>query len=145
MKKFISTLLVFTLILVFSTSAFAAKGVGDTKESAINLDPGASYTLFIQDSTDKDWYKWTNQTGKTKRFGSWLNGNDGDNRNFRFGFIIKYSDGITSEFHYANHYPGPSQILGNLYIPDGATLYLSVERVVDTIAQYTISLHAYDV
>lgn len=74
MKKFISTLLVFTLILVFSTSAFAAKGVGDTKESAI-----------------------------------------------------------------------PSQILGNLYIPDGATLYLSVERVVDTIAQYTISLHAYDV
>ena len=144
MKKFVSTLLVFTLMLVLSTSAFAAKGVGDTQESAINLDPGASYTLFIQDSTDKDWYKWTNNTGKIKRFESWLNGNDGDNRNFRFGFLIKYSNGITSKFHYTNHYPGPTQILGNLYIPDGATLYLSVERVVDTVAQYTISLHAYD-
>ncbi|MCM3337511.1 hypothetical protein M3650_02325 [Paenibacillus sp. MER TA 81-3] len=53
-KKLISTFLVFAMILVFSQSAFAATGIADTREKALTLFPGQSYSLVIENSKDQD-------------------------------------------------------------------------------------------
>lgn len=48
MKKYVSTLLVFAIMLVFSTSAFAIPGMGDTMEKAIKIEPGIRLNGIIQ-------------------------------------------------------------------------------------------------
>ncbi|NEZ42215.1 hypothetical protein [Paenibacillus alvei] len=68
MKKFVSTLLVFALMLVFSISAVAMPGMGDTMEKAIKIEPGIKFNGVIQDSTDYDWFEWQNNTSKNRFF-----------------------------------------------------------------------------
>jgi len=64
MKKFVSTLLVFALMFVLSTSAFASKGYADTKETAVELN-GLSQAGSFLDYQNSDFYKYTNNTGRT--------------------------------------------------------------------------------
>ncbi|WGU95598.1 hypothetical protein QJQ58_04820 [Paenibacillus dendritiformis] len=73
-KNITSTFIMLAMVLVLSQSAFAAKGIGDTKESAIDLIPKKQVNLYIEDSTDKDWFRWTNDTAKMKRIIVYLNG-----------------------------------------------------------------------
>jgi hypothetical protein len=146
MKKFVSSLLVFTLMLVFSTGAFAAKGIGDTKENAISLIPGNSMSLYIEDRTDKDWYKWTNNTGVMKDFTASVRPIDTSEwRNFRLAFKIDYNNGTSTGLVYADYNSGPTQYFTGVYIPNGASLYLIVEKVNDVMSQYQINLNVGDI
>ncbi|CAH8771334.1 hypothetical protein [Paenibacillus dendritiformis] len=52
-KKITSTFIMLAMVLVLSQSAFVAKGIGCTKESAIDLFPKKQVNLYIEDSTDK--------------------------------------------------------------------------------------------
>ncbi|SYX84417.1 hypothetical protein [Paenibacillus alvei] len=137
MKKFVSTLLVFALMFVFSTSAFAAKGVADTMETAIDLPAGTDYSLFIQDSNDKDWYKWTNNLGHYEMIYLILNGGS-DNEDFRFGFVIKYKNGDKSDMLYADH-TQYLHFITNILVPPEATIYFVVKKNSDGPAGYKIS------
>ncbi|OBY76470.1 hypothetical protein BBG47_26935 [Paenibacillus sp. KS1] len=146
MKKFVSTLLVFTLMLVFSTNAFAAKGIGDTPETAITLFPRNIVNLYIEDSTDKDWFTWTNNTGKIQRLYAWAQPTPTDDwRNFRLAFKIEYGDNTSTRLMYSNYNIGPLQAIDNIYIPNGAKLYLLVEKVNNSKTQYALGLDVYDI
>lgn len=47
-KKITSTFIMLAMVLVLSQSAFAAKGIGDTKESAIDLFPKKQVTCILK-------------------------------------------------------------------------------------------------
>lgn len=49
-----------------SQAAFASDGWGDTREQAIYLGLGASYSDTIQDYNDVDWYYYQNNSGSQK-------------------------------------------------------------------------------
>lgn len=53
---------VLSFSLFGAQSAFASDGVADTRETAIPISPGFIYHT-IADSTDVDWFTWTNNTG----------------------------------------------------------------------------------
>ncbi|WP_429841102.1 hypothetical protein [Brevibacillus sp. FIR094] len=56
-----------TTVLTFgSQAAFASDGWGDTREQAIYLGLGASYSDTIQDYNDVDWYYHQNNSGSQK-------------------------------------------------------------------------------
>lgn len=143
MKKFVSTLLVFALMLVLSTSAFAAKGIGDTPESAITLIPNNTVKLYIEDSTDNDWFTWTNNTGKMQKFHAAIEP-DKYWGEFRFACEIRFIDGSSTGLTYANylHY------FNNVYIPDGAKVYFLVQKennTMTTMTQYSLKFDVYDI
>ena len=54
-KKTISTCIMLAMVLVLSQSAFALPGMGDTKETAIKIEPGVTLYSALQDSNDYDW------------------------------------------------------------------------------------------
>ncbi|MCY9513298.1 hypothetical protein [Paenibacillus apiarius] len=139
MKKYVSTLLVFALMLVFSTSAFAANGIGDTKESAISLINEQAISLFIEDSTDRDWFKWTNNTGVTKEFTAWnIPKDESDWESWRFALQISYNNGRSTGMMYAE--PGRNQYFTGVQVPNGATIYLMVEKTKGAMSQYKVVL-----
>lgn len=150
MKKFFSTLLVFALMLVFSTSAFAAKGLGDTRDSAIDLYPeglldfypGSPVHLSIENSKDEDWFKWTNNTRKMKGITALFIGTE-DYENFRLGYIIKYKNGDESDLLDAQRF-GQYQAFDSKNIPDGATVYFVVKKISDGTAQYQFGFYIDD-
>ncbi|MBG9736217.1 hypothetical protein [Paenibacillus alvei] len=144
MRKFASTLLVFALMLSFSSNAFAAKGVGDNHESAITLFPKNTVNLYVEDSTDKDWFTWTNNTGKMQKFTAWAHPKD-DWKNFRLAFQIEYSDNTKTRLLYANYNIGPLQSIDNIYIPNGAKLYLLIEKVNNSMSQYSLNFDVNDI
>lgn len=41
-------------------------GIGDTRATAIDLFNGFEYNLFLESTTDEDWFKWANNTGAPK-------------------------------------------------------------------------------
>ncbi|WP_157259795.1 hypothetical protein [Paenibacillus sp. OSY-SE] len=134
-KKSFSMFFVFVMVLVFSQNAFAAVGVGDTKESAINLFPPSSIELYISNSKDKNWFTWTNNTGKMKMLTSFLNPSSDSNK-FRLGFLMEYINGRKTDLLYASTLP--SHIISNIYIPDGAKLYIVVDKIDDYMTQYRL-------
>jgi len=143
MKKAASLLIAFVLMLTFSTGAFAAKGIADTKESALDLVVNRDMSLYILDSSDKDWYKWENNTGKMQSFFSYLRPLD-DFEGFRYGFTIKYKDNTTTSMFYADPKPGPAHVVDRLYLPPGATIYFQVEKLNNKSSQYNIYFLNFD-
>lgn len=143
-KKTISTFIMLAMVLVLSQSAFAAKGIGDDPKSAISLIPGKSMNLYIEDSTDKDWFTWTNDTGKTKSILAYAQPTD-DWKNMRLAFKIQYNENTSTGLMYANYNVGVAQFIENVYIPSGAKLYILVEKVNNKMSQYTIYLNATDI
>lgn len=65
MKRVLSSILICaSLLLPFSSSAFASKGYADTKETAVELNELSQAGSFL-DYQDTDFYKYTNNTGRT--------------------------------------------------------------------------------
>lgn len=134
MKRILSLLLVAVCLVALSSSAFAreisptATGVGDTKEKALTLTPGLEYSLYIDSSTDADWYKWTNNTGQGKFFLALLYA-DGQKNWLNLATQIIYADGRDTTLLYTEPAePGTNfpAIIRNLYVPDGATVYFKI-------------------
>ncbi|MFW5435658.1 hypothetical protein [Paenibacillus apiarius] len=148
-KKSFSAFFVFVMVLVFSQSAFAAKGIGDTKETAINIFPKQEIRLFIEGDGDKDWFTWTNNTGETKYIASTLWPSVG-NCKFRLGVNIDYHNGRNSEILYAwdptddGYSKGSVHTISNLLVPPGATVYYVVDSRNGIMEEYKISHRIYD-
>lgn len=143
-KRFVTSILAFVFMLVFATSVFAAKGIGDTQESAITIFPKNAVNLYIEGNTDKDWFIWTNNTGKMQRFVAWIQPKD-DWNNFRLALKIQYIDNTSTGLMYANYNIGPHQFIENIYIPNGAKLYLLVEKVNHSLTQYSLNFDVNDI
>lgn len=137
LKKLLTVLLTSMLLLTLSTSVFAsdvsptAVGVGDTRESAtsfiLNSSNKAEYSLFLQSSSDEDWYKWTNTTNKTRIVGIQCQSTD-SNTASRIGIQYDYGNGVLSSLMYAdssgqtsNHY------MTNIAVPPGSTIYVVLD------------------
>lgn len=155
MKKFVSTLLVFALMLVFSTNAFAARGFADTQETAFAITPTKSggwkdgnkiITMILSDSSDKDWYKWTNNTGEGRYITTSFsedNGKDYRTRSqYKMANKIVYNNGKQTNLFYNENYDGFSGIIRSIYVPNGATIYVVVEsqKFVDASDKYELYL-----
>ncbi|AWP28761.1 hypothetical protein PVOR_11845 [Paenibacillus vortex V453] len=143
LKKMLTVLLISTSVFSFSQAAFADNattsevapfviGVGDSRELAIDLlQQQNNFNLFLQSGEDEDWFKWTNNTGQDRFvFGAvWPRGY-ADNI-LELGAIVKYNEtretnlitgGLTNKGN--TGYPSFFQ---NLYVPEGATLFLRVK------------------
>lgn len=143
LKKVFSLLLV-AVFLLTSQSAFAATGIGDTKDQAISIFPNQEINLFLSDSTDKDWYKWTNTTGSAKKVTAHIWPPFDNQCFYRLGMMIDYNDGSTPTSIFYSEYGGPEfQSIYNVYIPDGATVFLVVDSVKFVLSQYSIQFYAY--
>lgn len=136
LKKTLTVLMTSVMLLTFSSSASAAVGIGDTQENAITINSGADLRLFIQNAQDQDWFVYTNNSGVTGRFSAFLNPY-ADGENFRFGFQIVYNEYEKSELHYAD-YTTISQLLGGIYVPVGAKVYIVVKKTNDVMTQYQL-------
>ncbi|MNW37000.1 hypothetical protein D3C74_140260 [compost metagenome] len=158
-KKVLTVLFTSVMVLTMSSSVMAESteatevtpfiiGVGDTRDTAINLIPSQNYSLFLSnDNNDKDWFKWTNNTNQYKRVSSNVYFN-GSRLNYRFGFIIDYGNGKETNLVYDDpDISGDLMSLDNLYLPPGATLYLVLRHAPgrDIATQYTIVWYLQDI
>ncbi|MNW54405.1 hypothetical protein D3C74_320050 [compost metagenome] len=133
LKKVLTILLTSVMLLTVSSSVFAADvsptaiGVGDTKETAITLfAPLQEIELFLSNINDKDWFKWTNNTGEDTYIYAQMIPR-GNQCRFRLGMEVSYANGKNSTILYAREYPlGESQVLAFM-IPKGATAYFVVD------------------
>jgi len=150
------------MIFTISTSAFTSEttsadltevtpyiiGIGDTQDKALTLIPSQNYTLFLDENRDdKDWFKWTNNTGENK-FVSFEALLDGSRRDFRLGFIIDYGNGRDTDIVYTDtETSGNLMSLSNLYLTPGATVYVVVEHAPGryVTAQYTLVWYIHEV
>ncbi|WP_179015929.1 hypothetical protein [Paenibacillus sp. 79R4] len=162
LKKVLAVLFTCVMILTMSPSAFASEtktadltevtpyiiGIGDTQDKALTLIPNQNYTLFLDENKDdKDWFKWTNDTGENK-FVSIDVILDGSRRDFRLGFIIDYGNGRKTDIVYTDsETSGNWMPLSNLYLPPGATVYAVVDHAPGKYvrAQYTLVWYLHDV
>ncbi|MFB7814874.1 hypothetical protein ACFC0X_11855 [Paenibacillus chitinolyticus] len=62
-KNLLALGVVASALLVGSQSAFASDGVGDSRGTAISISPNSAAVQTISDSTDVDYFTWTNNTG----------------------------------------------------------------------------------
>lgn len=144
LKKMLTVLFTSVLILTFSSPAYAATGVGDTKETAITLIPDTTYTLFLSNSSDEDWFKWTNTTGDFKFIGGYFSPSN-DAAEYRLGIHIVYSPSQSSFILYADNYgPGNSQVIDNILIPPGATVYFKIDSINYAMMQYDFWFKVYN-
>ncbi|MDG0871271.1 hypothetical protein L3476_10950 [Paenibacillus thiaminolyticus] len=139
MKKFVSTLLVFALMLVFSTSAFAIPGMGDTMEKAIKIEPGIKFNGVIQDSTDYDWFTWENKTTKNRylNFQIWT---PSAQNNLQLGAVMVYPFGHqTLPFYAEKSKSGTFLDFRNILVPAYAgKVYLFVKSTGNNPEPYEI-------
>lgn len=145
LKSVLSVFVAFVLVLVFTQSAFAMTGVGDTREDAIDLFPTGSsrlnqkIDLYIDSASDQDWFKWKNTTGENLSPFAAIQPKD-ENSYLRVGMIIQYPSGQETTIFYSDpsYGPGNSQSLAGFYLPPGATVYIKVDsRTFGTPCQYT--------
>ncbi|WP_068617410.1 hypothetical protein [Paenibacillus tuaregi] len=145
LKKSLAVLLTSLMLLTVSQSAFAAEvtpyavGVGDTKTQAITIpSTSENFSLFLSNSEDKDWYKWTNTTGKDQYLSAFL-APVGNQNAFRLGLQIAYTNGLETSISYPYYSgPGNSQSHTDVLIPNGATAYLIVDSTKFVLEQYNL-------
>lgn len=143
-KKMLTVLFTSVLLLTFSSPVGAVTGIGDTKESAVGLIPGTAYSLFLSDSNDEDWFKWTNTTGDYKFIGGYFSPSN-KAAEYRLGIHIVYSPSRSSFILYANNYgPGNAQFIDNILIPPGATVYFKVDSINYAMMQYDFYFEVYN-
>ncbi|GAA0390621.1 hypothetical protein [Paenibacillus motobuensis] len=150
LKKVLTVLFTTLLLLTLSSSAFASEitptavGIGDTKESAITLVGNSEFNLFLSDSADKDWFKWTNNTSEYKLVAGYFMP-DSKVANYRLGMEINYSPSVNAGRVYAENYgPGNAQIIDNILIPPGASVYYVIDSTEFALMQYTFIFRIYN-
>lgn len=148
-KKILTVLLTSVMLLTFSSAAYAADvkpnaiGIGDTQAQALSLFPDQSYTLFLSNATDKDWFKWTNNTGVSKKVTAYAWAPSGPTA-YRLGATIDYNDGSTpTTIFYSNYGQVGNQVIGNIYLPPNATIYYVVDSVTFAGGQYEFLFYSY--
>ncbi|MCM3339945.1 hypothetical protein M3650_15220 [Paenibacillus sp. MER TA 81-3] len=82
--------------------------------------------MSITNSTDVDWYKWTNTAGQNKLINLLLY-KTGEG-NYDLGIMIRYQDGEETTKLYAAE-DGKVRYIPNLYIPAGA-FFVLLERMI---------------
>ncbi|MDH6672785.1 hypothetical protein M2277_003447 [Paenibacillus sp. LBL] len=159
MKKLFSILLISASLMTVSQSVFADSpvnevevipyviGLGDTKTQAVDIYDGQELNLFLQSAEDEDWFKWTNNTGKGQFTYGFLN-NLGPENTVALGIVIQYTPSRESELLIAEPTqkgnPNWSSKIRNVYVPDGATLYLRVKAdEYVNLEQYMLSFGYY--
>ncbi|MNW52359.1 hypothetical protein D3C74_298760 [compost metagenome] len=129
LKKVLMVLFTCVMLLTFSSSASAATGIADTKNTALGLIPSQVFKLFLaEDSADKDWFMWTNNTGVDKFISAdvYLNGSRQD---FRLGYLLNYGNNIESTIAYNDtSFSGNVISFDYLYVKAGATVYFVLEH-----------------
>lgn len=166
-KKILSVLLISSVVMLPSASAFAEEnsqlsevtpfvvGIGDSQSTATSLLlngqggvlGGVVYDLFIQNSTEKDWFKWTNTTASYKRVYATVGGFAG-NGPTRAGYKINYNNGFgeTQVFYTEKAGTTETQAFGNLFVPAGATVYIVVDAPnFSSPPAYHLNFSAYEV
>lgn len=129
-KKILTVLFTSVLLLTFSLPASAAPGIGDTKNTALTLLPSQVIKLFLAaDSSDKDWYKWTNNTGEDKFVSIDVFLSGGSTTDFRLGYIIDYGNNRETYIAYTDTlYGGNIMSFDYLYLTAGSTVYFVIEH-----------------
>lgn len=137
MKKFVSMLLVFALMSVFSMSAIAMPGMGDTMEKAIKIEPGIKFNGVIQDSTDYDWFTWENTTTKNRYLNFQIRTPSPQN-NLQLGAVMVYPYGHRTLPIYAEK-SGHYQDFVNILVPAYAgRIYLFLKTTGNNPEPYEI-------
>ncbi|MGO4529766.1 hypothetical protein AB4Z30_11870 [Paenibacillus sp. 2TAF8] len=138
LRKLITVLLTSMLLLTLSSSVFASEitptaiGIGDTRDDAISLifangSNRAEYSLFLQNNSDQDWFKWTNTTDKT-RFVRIESLSEDRSITNRLGIQYDFNNGYLSTLMYADTSGISSGHIMNIVpVPPGATIYMVVD------------------
>jgi hypothetical protein len=109
-------------MLVGMPSAFASDGFADTPETAVPTGPGGVHLYTISDSTDVDWYSWTNNTGQTlSNFSVELTSPAG----YNYDLLFRFDWGF--QFYADDNGVGQVDSVGGGPIYPGETIYFMVE------------------
>lgn len=87
-----------TIILSNADFSTNAAGFADTQAQAFSISPNAAgvvtFSLSLSSSTDVDWYKWTNNTGRDKFVSTVLTPINGGTSNYILDHEIVYANGL---------------------------------------------------
>ncbi|UHA73082.1 hypothetical protein [Paenibacillus sp. 481] len=142
-KKLLAILMLAASMTVMDPSAFAAKGIADTRQNAMDIPFGQQMSLVIEGAGDQDWYKWTNNTGTMKYSYNFLTPMGLDCR-YRFGMIVDYNNGkefdllIAKDLEDSGGSRSSIQQINKVIIPPGATVYYVVESKNGMNGQYKL-------
>ena len=146
LKKVVMILLTSLMLLTISSSVTAseitpnATGIADTREDAITLFNNKMYTLFISDASDKDWYKWTNDSGSPQIVDAFLYPT-APGTSLNLSAIIFYKNKLeTSVIHAKRNVPTNGMMFDNLYIPDGGGVYFIIGNDLTGSVQYKFNI-----
>ncbi|MEW9699992.1 hypothetical protein [Paenibacillus sp. SI8] len=133
-----------SLLLIGAQSAFASDGVADSRSTAITLAPGNAALQTISDSSDVDYFKWTNTTGTTIGSGSvYLYNPTGLNFDLQFTQILSQYGNFESVTNSSDNGAGQVDSVQFSPIYPGDTLYFKVfghnSNQYSTSTPYTIA------
>jgi len=134
-KKLFIVAVAMVCMMAFGQSAFAGTGIYDTKETAGMLFPLPidQRQMTISDSSDVDWYVYTNYTSTPKSFSAYLTA---PNPSYKFEGSFKYVSGFESGILVANGYTTFSFI--NIRLLPGESFYLKITATNPTLDFYTL-------
>ncbi|KZE83499.1 hypothetical protein AV654_07950 [Paenibacillus elgii] len=123
-KKLIPSLIASVILLsVGSQSAFAIKGAGDTRDTAITLYTSTTRTWTLDSFNDEDWFKWRNDTGSTKYVSASLQSPVGLNYDI-WGYLV--TPGGEYTLNTGENGPGGLEGFGTSLNP-GDTIYIRIK------------------
>lgn len=130
-KNTISTFIMLAMVLVLSQSAFADTGFADTQETAFAITPTKAgvitFTMSLYNSKDMDCYKWTNNTDKGRYISSAFASGGKGNSEFKTANKIVYNNGKETNLFYNEYLNGYSGLITDIYVPNGATIYVIIQ------------------
>ncbi|WP_036710977.1 hypothetical protein [Paenibacillus pinihumi] len=126
LKKLLIAVMVVCMLLL-PQSAFAATGFGDTEDTAMQLTPRSQgFEFFLSNSSDVDWYKWTNTTTNHQAF--WARMIMPKTGYYKFQYKIKFNNDDETQLFESLQAPNEFEyrFFSHIIVPAGATLYLKV-------------------
>ncbi|MBV6715766.1 hypothetical protein [Paenibacillus chitinolyticus] len=146
-KNLLALGVVASALLVGSQSAFASDGVGDSRETAIAISPNSAAVQTISDSTDVDYFKWTNDTGKTISSASFhLYSPSNNNYDLYFIHVLAPYNNFESTTTASDHGNGVEDSISFSPIYPGDTVYFKIyghDSSQYGSAPYTVSFFTY--
>ncbi|MBD3920550.1 hypothetical protein H8B09_17435 [Paenibacillus sp. PR3] len=124
-KKLVIGVMTSAMLLFGASSVYAYDGWADSLADAYSLNgPLNGVTTTINSSVDVDWYKWTNDTGRSVALEARLQSPAGKNYDLNVMFYFNGSTGAISSA--SDNGPGGLDSFGISTVNPGETVYYQV-------------------
>ncbi|WP_426451659.1 hypothetical protein ACP26L_06150 [Paenibacillus sp. S-38] len=125
-KKVFSTSILAAALLMGAQSAFASDGIADSRSTATLLPIDSAAVGTISDSTDVDYFYWTNNTGSDVSWGEITLYPGSRNYDIEFTHVMSKYNNYEYSFVGDDHGVGLSDQVGVSPIYAGDTVYFKI-------------------